>query len=96
MASSFISLLRANHPEPQFKDEAQALAQLLRDTAIRKGDQVWFTHLPKVGFQCKTSAGAQHLIKNVEFSKAIWENYLGRFNVGDNVKQGLIARLPRE
>jgi hypothetical protein len=96
MAENFLVMLRANHPEPEFQEEARAVATLLRGQTAHKGDEIWFTHVPKVGFQCQGPAGKVHLIRNVEFSKAVWENYFGKHNVGENVKQALLSRLPKE
>jgi len=95
MADAFVSLLRANHPEPAFAEEVEALAQLLRKHTVRKGDHVWLTHVPEVGLHCQVVGGTEHLIKGVEFSKAVWGNYFGKYNAGENVKRGLVALLPR-
>ena len=96
MAEAFTTILRSNHPEPAFDEEVKTVAKILRGQTARKGDEIWFTHVPKVGFQCKASGGMMHLVRNVEFSKAVWENYFGKNNVGENVKQGLLSRLPKE
>jgi hypothetical protein len=96
MAGAFVAMVRSNHPEPAFTEEVKAVAKILRGRTAHKGDEVWFTHIPKVGFQCKATGGVHHLIRNVEFSKAVWENYFGAHNVGEAVKQALLSRLPRE
>ena len=96
MADAFTSMVRANHPEPAFDVEVKKVAAILRAQTIQKGDEVWFTHVPKVGFQCRAPGGMSHTIANVAFSKAVWENYFGKHNVGDNVKQALLSRLPKE
>ncbi len=95
MASAFEYQLRSNYPEPAFMEEVKTVANLLRGQTARKGEEIWFTHVPKVGFQCKSSGGMVHLVRNVEFSKAVWANYFGKNNVGENVKQALLSRLPR-
>jgi hypothetical protein len=96
MAEAFVTTVRANHPEPEFDAEVNAVAKILQGQTAHKGDDIWFTHIPKVGFQCRAPGGMVHLIRNVEFSKAVWENYFGKHNVGDNVKQALLSRLPKE
>jgi hypothetical protein len=96
VASAFEENLRANHPAPEFAEETAALVQVLYNTAFRRGDEVWFTHVPNVGFHCRFSNGSEHRIDNVEFSRAIWENYLGRYNSGERVKRGLLERLPKD
>jgi hypothetical protein len=96
MAEAFITTVRANHAEPEFDAEVTLVAKILRGQTAHKGDEIWFTHIPKVGFQCRAPGGVVHLIRNVEFSKAVWENYFGKHNVGDNVKQALLSRLTKE
>jgi hypothetical protein len=96
MAEAFTSMLRSNHPAPAFDEEVNTVAGILRAQTANKGDEIWFTHIPKVGFQCRASGGMSHLVPNVEFSKAVWENYFGKHNVGDNVKRGLLSRLAKE
>jgi hypothetical protein len=96
MADAFTTVLRSNHPEPEFDKEVNTVANILRSQTALKGEEIWFTHIPKVGFQCKTSGGKTHLVANVEFSKAVWENYFGKHNVGEKVKQGLLSRLEKE
>jgi hypothetical protein len=96
MADAFTTMVRSNHPEPQFAEEVKTVAEILRGRTAKKGDEIWFTHVPKVGFQCESTGGMKHLVRNVEFSKAVWENYFGKHNVGENVKQGLLSRLPKE
>src|SRR5438128_4926190 len=90
MAEAFTTMLRSNHPEPAFNDEVKTVGGLLRGRTAHKGDEIWFTHVPKIGFQCRASGGMMHLVRNVEFSKAVWENYFGKHNVGEQVKQGLL------
>jgi hypothetical protein len=96
MAEAFTTTLRSNHPAPAFEEEVKAVAGMLRGQTAHKGDEIWFTHIPRVGFQCRTSGGVTHLVPNVEFSKAVWENYFGKNNVGEHVKRGLLSRLPKE
>jgi hypothetical protein len=96
MAEAFTEIFRANHPEPAFNEEVEAVAKILRNQTAHKGEEIWFTHVPKTGFHYKTSEGGSHLIRNVEFSKAVWRNYFGENNAGENVKRGLLSRLPKE
>jgi hypothetical protein len=95
MASAFRTIFRANHPEPKFKEEFTAMMDMFQKSSVSRGDNVYLIHVPKVGLVCKRPGRADVMFKNVEFSKAVWENYLGRFNPGEEVKQGLISELPR-
>jgi hypothetical protein len=91
MAQTFRSIFRQNYPEPQFKDEVKTLTDLFQRTAAQRGDEVWITHVPKVGLHCQRRDKEDVLIKNVDFAKAVWNNYLGKYNTGEDVKYGLIS-----
>jgi len=93
MGSTFLAVFRQNHPEPAFKEEAQTLADLLRASTAQRGDNIFITHVPKVGLHCRRAGGEEILIKNVDFSKAVWDNYFGKRSISEDVKRGLTSRL---
>jgi hypothetical protein len=93
MADAFREAVRLNYPPGTFDQELDTLAAFLQATAVKKGDHVWLTHIPGVGFQGRLGDQKQLLIRNPRFSRAIWDIYLGRNNLGDAIKQGLISRL---
>lgn len=94
MAKAFQDVFRANHPAPQFNAEVNRLLELFKKTTAKRGDDVVLTHIPKVGLRCKRPGSEDVVIENVEFSRAIWENYLGKHNTGEDVKKGLVSELP--
>jgi hypothetical protein len=85
--------IRASHPEPEFNEEMTSLVQYMRSSTARKGDHIYLTHVPGIGLQINVAGKADFLIKNVAFSKAVWEIYLGKKNIGDAIKKGLTSRL---
>lgn len=93
LAEAFRSAIRANHPEPAFNDEVGTLVSFMSSTTVSKGEHIHLTHVPGVGLHCSVAGKADFLIKNPTFSKAVWEIYLGKNNVGDAVKKGLVSRL---
>jgi hypothetical protein len=93
VAESFRAAIRANYPEPAFNAEVEALVRMLREGTARRGEQILLTHLPGVGLQVNVSGKEPFVIKNAAFSKAVWDIYLGRYNVGDAVKRGLVSAL---
>src|SRR5206468_12142474 len=95
MAQTFREVLRQNYPEPAFADEVKQLTELFERTSAQRGDDVLITHVPKVGLHCRRMGKEEVLVKNVEFSRAVWQNYFGQRNVSDNVKQGLLSELAR-
>jgi hypothetical protein len=92
MARSFELVFRENHPSPAFDAEVKTVVELFQKNPVSRGDHVWLTHIPKVGLQCRWN-GQETLLKNVDFSKAVWENYFGKHNVGEDVKRDLSAGL---
>jgi hypothetical protein len=93
LAEAFRNSIRMNYPEPAFTDEVNALVAQLQQTSVRKGDQVWLTHIPDTGLHVTVQGKATFVIHNVAFSRAVWEIYLGRNNLGDAIKAGLTSRL---
>ncbi len=93
MAEAFRTAIRMNHPEPEFNDEVNTLIQFMRSTSARKFDHILLTHVPGVGLHCNLAGRADFLIKNVGFAHAVWEIYLGKNNLGESVKKGLLSRL---
>ena len=93
MASSFKSSVLLNHKEEEFPEELALLFDLFKEIKVIKGDQVKLTHLPGIGIHCQVVDKIEVTIKSVAFSKAIWEIYLGKNNLGDGIKKSLISKL---
>lgn len=93
LAEAFRSAIRMNYPEPAFTDEVSTLVSFMRSTAVRKGEHIYLTHIPGIGLHCSVAGKADFLIKNPKFSLAVWEIYLGKNNLGDHIKKGLVNRL---
>jgi hypothetical protein len=94
MADAIISSLRSNHPAPAFSAEVTMLNQMLRAQAVKRGDHVWLTHVPKAGLQVDLVGKRQFLVESIPFSRAIWEIYLGRNPVSEPLKRALLSLLP--
>ena len=93
MAEAFRSAIRLNYPEPQFTDEINTMMECIQANDVHKGDQVWLTHVPNVGLHINLVGKKDVLIKNPRFSQAVWDIYLGKENLGDTIKHGLVSRL---
>jgi hypothetical protein len=93
LAEAFRAAIWLNHPEPAFTDEVTTLVQFMRGTSVRKGDHILLTHVPGIGLHCSMAGKADFLIKNVHFARAVWDIYLGKKNVGEHIKKGLVSRL---
>jgi hypothetical protein len=93
MAEAFVTAIRANHPAPAFNDEVGMLVEKLRGDTARKGDHIYLTHLPGVGLEVKVAGRTEFVIRSPEFHRAVWDIYLGRNNLGEGIKKGLVSRL---
>jgi hypothetical protein len=93
MAEAFASAIRMNYSEPAFKDEIQLLTRYLQGMTVQKGDHIYLTHVPGAGLDCSIAGKTSMMIKNARFSQAVWEIYLGKHNLGENIKRGLTSRL---
>ena len=92
MAEAFRAAIRLNHAEPALNDEVNSLVQFMRATSVKKDDHVVLTHVPGVGLECLVAGKTALLIKNVPLAHAVWEIYLGKNNLGDGIKKGLMSR----
>lgn len=43
---------------------------------------------------CELVGKAQVTVKDAAFARAVWEMYLGRRNIDEDIKKGLAERLP--
>ena len=51
------------------------------------------TSIPRKGLRCEVVGKTNVSIENPVFARAIWDIYLGRQNLGESIKAGLISRL---
>jgi hypothetical protein len=93
MAEAFQTAIRANYPEPAFAEEVSTLVQTMRAETVSRGDHIYLTHIPDVGLQCRIIGKTEFLIKNPQFSRALWDIYLGKNNLGEAIKKALVSRL---
>jgi Chalcone isomerase-like len=93
IAEAFLIAIRQNYPVPAFNDEVNRLVEVLREMDFRKGDHIYLTHQPGLGLRCNVVGKGDFTIENAEFSRAIWDIYLGKNNVGEGIKNGLLSRL---
>src|SRR6185312_4335794 len=85
--------IRQNYQVPDFNEEVEALVEKLRDLELKRGDNIYLTHLPGIGLRCNVVNKGEFTIENPAFSRAVWDIYLGKNNVGEGIKKGLVTRL---
>jgi hypothetical protein len=93
MAEAIQAGVRLNHPANAFPTELGKVVKTLGNMDLRKGDHVMLTAIPRVGLRCQVIGKADVVIENPAFARAIWDIYLGRQNLGEPIKAGLISRL---
>jgi hypothetical protein len=92
LAEAFIAAVRKNYPS-QFADELRRFESLLGGRALRKGQHVKLTWLPKAGLRCEVVGSVDQRVDNPAFARAVWDIYFGKHHLGDAVKNGLTSRL---
>jgi hypothetical protein len=92
LAEAFTAAIRMNHGVPTFDQELASLTEYLKPLKVVKGDHIYLTHVPGVGLHCEVVGKAETTIANVAFAQAVWEIYLGKINLGDDIKKGLLSR----
>jgi len=93
MSENVVSMILANHARTEFPEDLRAFEQFLRDNSVAAGDNVYITHVPGKGFTCEIVGRAELVVENLKLANAVWEIYLGRRNLGQNIKDGLTNRL---
>jgi hypothetical protein len=93
IAEAFRVAVRQNYPTPYFNEEVNRLVEMLREINFTKGDHIYLTHQPGIGLRCQVIGKGDFTIENPDFSRAVWDIYLGKNNLGDGIKKGLISRL---
>lgn len=93
MADAFKTAIRLNYPAPAFEAELGKLMDYMRSHPVKKGDHIWLTHLPGKGLHCIVVGKTEITIENPAFARAVWDIYLGRNNLGENIKRDLASRL---
>lgn len=93
MAEAIQTGVRLNSPPDAFAAELRKVNEVLGAISLRKGDHVMLTSVPGVGLRCQVIGKTDVTIANPAFAKAIWDIYLGRQNLGEPIKAGLVSRL---
>lgn len=93
IAGAFRIAIRQNYPTPNFNDEVNRLVERMQPIQFKKGDHIYLTHQPGIGLRCQVIGKGDFIIDNPEFSRAVWDIYLGTYNTGESIKKGLVSRL---
>jgi len=92
MADAIRAGIRLNHSADAFGPEMARIGQLLQAMPLQKGNRVTLTSAPGAGLRCQIAGKADAVVGDSAFARAVWDIYLGRNNVSDAVKSGLVSR----
>jgi hypothetical protein len=92
MADAIRAGIRLNHPADAFGPELARIGQLLQAMKLEKGNRVTLTAAPGAGLRCQVAGKMDAAVGDPAFARAVWDIYLGRNNVADAVKSGLVSR----
>lgn len=84
--------IRLNHPADAFAPELARIGQVLQAMRLQKGERVTLIAAPGAGLRCHVAGKTDAVVGDAAFAQAVWDIYLGRNNVGDAVKSGLVSR----
>jgi hypothetical protein len=84
--------VRLNYPADAFAAELAKVEQVLQKLRLEKGDRVTLTAAPGAGLRCQVGRKAEVVVGDAAFARAIWDMYLGRKNLSDALKAGLVSR----
>lgn len=93
MGDAFQEAIEANYTAAEFEAELKAFQDYFAANSVEAADSISFVNEPGVGLVCKVGKAEAITIKNPKFSKAVWDIYFGKNNIGDAIKTGLSSRL---
>jgi hypothetical protein len=93
MAEAFQKAIYRSRGDHAFPAELKSLTETMKAMEVKKGDHIRLTNVPRKGIECDVAGRRQIVIENSDFSKAVWEIYLGPKNIDDDIRKGLASRL---
>ena len=93
LADAVEKAIHKGRGDDAFPDELKSLRETMKALELKKGDNIRLTNIPKKGITCDVAGRKNLLIENSDFSRAVWEIYLGKKNIDDDIKKALVARL---
>ena len=93
LADAVEKAIHKGRGDDAFGDELKSLRETMKALELKKGDNIRLTNVPKKGIECDVAGKKQVVIENSDFSRAVWEIYLGKKNIDDDLKKALVSRL---
>ncbi len=93
LAEAVEKAIHKGRGDDAFADELKSLHETMKALELKKGDNIRLTNVPKKGINCDVAGKKEFVIENSDFSRAVWEIYLGKKNIDDDIKKALVSRL---
>ena len=93
MADAVEKAIHNGRGDNAFPQELRSLTETMKALEVKKGDHIRLTNVPRKGIECDVAGKRQIVIDNSDFSKAVWEIYLGRKNIDEDIRKALASRL---
>jgi Chalcone isomerase-like len=93
LAEAVEKAIHKSRGDDAFPEELKSLHETMKALELKKGDNIRLTNIPKKGITCDVAGKKELLIENSDFSRAVWEIYLGKKNIDDDIKKALVSRL---
>ena len=90
---SFRETFEKNDPDKKFVAEIQTMLDYMTSTALKKGEHVVITHLPKGGVSVRGRNQEPIVVNNPAFATVVWNVYMGPKGVSEELRTGLGSRL---
>lgn len=92
---SFRETFEKNDPDKKFVVEIQKMLDYMTSTALKKGEHVVITHLPKGGISVRGRNQEPIVVNNPAFATVVWNVYMGPKGVSEELRTGLGSRLAK-
>lgn len=92
---SFRETFEKNDPDKKFVVEIQKMLDYMTSTALKKGEHVVITHLPKGGVSVRGRDQEPIVVNNPAFATVVWNVYMGPKGVSEELRTGLGSRLAK-
>ena len=91
---SFSEALSANDPGKKFEPECKQLLTHMLSVPMNEGQRVTLRNHPGRGMSCQVGDGEVRHVDSVEFARIVWSIYMGPKGVCEDLRTGLVTRLP--
>lgn len=90
---AFQNAVGADRARKEFAKEFQKLKDAVGNATADKGETILLLYVPEAGTRIRLGKNVDATIPGASFGRAIWETYLGKNPVDNDIKKGLVSQL---